>query len=359
MFVALQAGDGTRVTSLAAEWSDRVEELRECARSGALVCPGCRQPLWLRTGEHRRRHFAHRQHADCPMSKRSAEVLETQAQLYEWLESKFPGSVQMDMPLEVPDGPSTADLLVQPDATRTFGYWVFDRQQRHREGWLALRASKTAQVHIVHTESTLSWQSSSELVLTASQRDFIDASDFDRAAESSGGHLHFFDSGAGLLRIFRGLHCEHAPNVYGWTALREGALAEARISPKSGEIVFAADVAARDARRRQMEARAAMRPARLPMRRRQGASPAPSPVSFLSAPPDDRVEPEPAAPLSEVLRESGPPRLTLNEPLTCEVCGVRTTEWVTAAPSAGTCVCRGCIPAHLRRTGGTPPTNDA
>ncbi len=39
----------------------------------------------------------------------------------------------------------------------------------------------------------------------------------------------------------RGLWCVHEPNLYRWEALRQAALSEARISPKSGDLVLAPD----------------------------------------------------------------------------------------------------------------------
>ena len=76
MFAAQRISDRSRVTSISSQWDDNEEVLRELARSGELVCPGCEQLLWLRTGEVRRRHFAHRDLSECPIGKQSPEVLE-------------------------------------------------------------------------------------------------------------------------------------------------------------------------------------------------------------------------------------------------------------------------------------------
>lgn len=69
MFVALHTANGSRVTSIASDWDDRLRALRELAANGQLVCPGCKQLLWLRISRKRRRHFAHRHLADCPLAR--------------------------------------------------------------------------------------------------------------------------------------------------------------------------------------------------------------------------------------------------------------------------------------------------
>ena len=46
MFVALKAKNRSRVTSIAPQWDDRLNALRELTNTGQLICPGCEQPLW-------------------------------------------------------------------------------------------------------------------------------------------------------------------------------------------------------------------------------------------------------------------------------------------------------------------------
>jgi len=137
MFVALRTTDRSRVTSLDVRWDFRLDALRELAASGRLVCQGCEQKFWLRTGVKRRRHFAHRQLADCPLAHQSPELLEVKAQLYQWLRSKYPGEVHLDMAIGVPGWEKCIDLLVEAAQGRKFGYWAFDRQQRARDEFLA------------------------------------------------------------------------------------------------------------------------------------------------------------------------------------------------------------------------------
>ena len=130
MFVAKDKETGARVTSLDPVWRSRDDALRALANSGQVVFPGCAQTLRFRVGNFRRPHFAHRKLSECPLSRQSPEVLEAKAQLYEWLCSNYPGKVEMDVNLNVPEWECPADLVVRPDDKKVFSYWVFDRTPR-------------------------------------------------------------------------------------------------------------------------------------------------------------------------------------------------------------------------------------
>lgn len=323
MFVAINLKNRSRVTSIAAQWNNRLELLRELTDSGQLICPGCEQLLWLRIGQKRRRHFAHRRLADCPLENQSAEVLEAKAQLYEWLESKYPGHVHIDMAIGVPGWVKPMDLLVEPEPDRKFGYWVFDRQQRSRFDLLAYRRLPGVNVHFIHTESTLTIKPEAGIVLTASQREFITGSDFDRAvAWRDRGHLYFILGEESKLCIYRGLHCVHKPNVYQWAVERSRPLSEALINPRTGEIVFPEDVEARDERQRQLAE------AHTDQHKTSPACHAGAGVTNQS-------------PVTEPKPSTQP--MNLNGPFRCEDCGVETFDWSISTPSAGTCVCRNCL----------------
>jgi hypothetical protein len=359
MFVALRISDRSRVTSLAAQWDNRLNELRELAASGQLMCPGCEQLLWFRIGINRRRHFAHRHLADCPLAHQSAELLEAKAQLFKWLETKYGGRVQLEAAVGVPGRDKPADLLVEPQTGRKFAYWVFDRQQRSREDLLAYQRLPGVHVHFIHTQSTRVMHSSTEIALTASQRDFMRTSEYDRFLGYGGcGHLHFLDGENSKLRIYRGLVCVHEPNLFGWEALREDLLSAARISPKTGEMVLPEDVAARDKWRQKLEAERvrkaqeeerARRTQEEEQARREPPpkpplAPEPAPVPALTA----EVQPR-RSESTAVVEKPAAPSLKLNGPFRCEDCGVETMNWSSATPSAGTCVCRSCTRKRHQR----------
>lgn len=341
MFVALNIRRKTRVTSIAPEWDNAEEVLRQSAADGELVCPGCKQLLWLRTGTTRRRHFAHRSLADCPLAHQSAEVLEVKAQLYQWLEIKYPGKASLDVTLKAGGCDRNIDLLVEREKGRKSAYWVFDRQQRDRDEFFACHEVKGLSLHFVHTASTLKLQDQESVLLTASQRDFIAVSGFDSGVERPGfGHLHFVDAEHSTLSIYRGLYCAHRPNVYRFAVLRTGLLNSALISPATGEIVFAEDVEARKAWRERQTARHSVTEPPKP-----ACPPAPVPVD-----PEIHVEP---------IKRTEEPSWNMNGPFRCEDCGTVTMDWSQATPSAGTCICRSCSKNRWVKARSEPPKGSA
>lgn len=62
------------MVSLDPVWDGQIEILRGWGRAKRLVCPVCRQAVLLRAGEIMRRHFAHKDLIQCPLSHESAEV---------------------------------------------------------------------------------------------------------------------------------------------------------------------------------------------------------------------------------------------------------------------------------------------
>jgi hypothetical protein len=323
MFTSLNVSDRSRVTSIAAQWDGREEDLRELARSGQLVCPGCEQLLWLRTGDVRRRHFAHRDLSECQLGKQSSEVLEAKAQLFTWLETVFPGRVQIDMELNTPGIGHVPDLVVETEDGPPFTYWIFDRQIRNRDGYPKPRENKTERTHYIHTESTWKLEPEKGTVLSASQRHFISYSTFDLALDRPGiGHLHFFSTTDSTLRIYRGLRCIHGPALHDWEELREGSLASALVCPKSGELIFGEDVTAVEQ-----------------IQQNPGRS---RPIHSRRSPAKIRHESHESESASKAAELAN----YLNRTLRCEECGVETKRWSSANPSNGTCVCKEC--SHKR-----------
>jgi hypothetical protein len=108
-------------------------------------------------------------------------------------------------------------------------------------------------------------------------------------------------------------------------------LSEAKISPNTGEIVFAEDVAARREHRQKLQQHKAT-----DFAARSRAS------SALQGDPPSAGEVR-TAENSVDEQEPTAPRLNLNGPFRCEDCGIETMDWSEATPSAGTCVCRRCL----------------
>lgn len=320
MFTALQIPDKSRVISISSCWDGHEDELRELARSGQLACPGCGQSLWFRTGEVRRRHFAHRDMTECKFGKQSPELLEAKAQIFTWFESKFPGRVQMDQDLGSAGPGHPADLVVTMEDGRRFIYWIFDREMRDRSRYRLEGEDKLTRVHHFHTESTLRPGPDGGILLNASQREFISSGDFDHALQSPRlGHLHFFLGSESQLHVYRGLHCLHPPLLHQWAELRAGPLQNALVCPESGEIIFPDDVAAREEYQRGLarnpQSKFASRRATRMSRRDADATKVARGAALVDA-------------YSRALR--------------CEDCGAETKNWSQAKFSDGTCVCKEC-----------------
>ncbi len=300
-----------------------MEVLREWTSAGVLICPGCEQLLRLRVGQKRRRHFAHRTLKDCPLARKSPEVLEAQFLLYQWLDAKYPGKVELDMVLSEAAWPVIPDIQVKLDSERKLALWIFDRQQKNRFRLIDCQDLSGVRAHFVHTQSTLKLHSEDEVALTASQRDFEFCSDFDRSVDWGGrGHLHFLDNVEGKMRVFRGLRCVHSPNLFGWKLQREFLVADAELHLASGEIVCTQDLAAlkewgEKTAREATEMNVPAKSQSLPIYKWQ-----------------ETVEKAESSPQESVISFVGPFR--------CEDCGDVTSDWTSSKPGAGTCVCRRC-----------------
>lgn len=254
-------------------------------------------------------------------------------------------------------------------AAAPFCTGVFDRQRRDRDRFLHVPKGGRAHVHYLHTSAALHLAEVDELALTASQRDFMAVSDFDRATGAPhDGHLHFILPDKGMVRVYRGLRCVHAPQRYSWHETDEAAWSEAKINPADGEIVLASDVPrwcawkkaekAERQRREQAEADRERRAAEAERLRAESAqreaerarlrtvacqlpdSPLQAlyPVSRDTARGSGVREPDARAADGSAVKPSHP----LAQSLRCEDCGSETTDWAVATPKTGTCVCRAC-----------------
>ena len=365
MFVAKDIKTGDQITSLNPVWGSRFEELRSWANSERLVCSGCAQTLRFRIGSHRRPHFAHRVLSECPLSRQSAEVLEAKAQLYEWLCTQYPAKVEMDVDLHVPEWERTADLVVRLDDGKVFSYWVFDHTPRNRSP-LCRYVSRNESAHVLYTESARKLSDQGDtLLLPAALRDFIRQSLFDERHKS--GHLYFLDTEHHQVLIYRGLDCEHSPNRYSWDLLHELDWTACKISPRTGEIVAAGEterkpklspvyVVREDAATLQISAPPRERSTTLadlakaaqadnPPRRESPAPPRERSITLADlakgARADNPPRREPPAPSKE--RTQSMTTVDWDKrPLVCELCGRSTTDYISAQPGLGICICREC-----------------
>ena len=334
MFVAINTETNGRVTSLDSAWLKRCDELRDMANSGRIACPECDQLLRFRAGMTRRPHFAHRTLSDCPLSRHSSEFLEAQAQLYDWLCTKYPGKVELDIDQGIPGWESPAALVVCLDASKSFAYWIFDKAPRNRSAlaW-HVRRNDTAHVLFMVSSEKLN-DDHDELLLSAAQRDFVRKSFFDNDIHL--GHLHYLDTGRHQVKIYRNLDCVHSPNCFAWSVDHVLDWQQCKISPRTGEIV------AEDDREREAEHYAPVAERALPYETH------PIRAKFAPSSPNTQT---PAHRMDQPLRSPVrplKPRLEptssdwLNRPLTCTECGKIATNYPSCKPSEGTCVCYDC-----------------
>ena len=369
-------------------WCRCPDELREWAREGRLVCHGCREPTWFRTGDKRRPHFAHRSKSDCPLGQQSLEVLEAKALVFEWLRAKQRKKdgvlIQVDMDEPVPGREDLrADVMARTHKELVFAYWFFDRRQRARENWLQLR-TETLRPHFIHLTSTLKLPGPRAIELTASQRDFITCpSRYDPCVGGNDGdHLTFLDPDTGQVSIYRRLFCDHPPALFRWGVLRQTPLADALLCPNTGEIVAEADTdallehARKEKERLQREAEQLQRQAEERLRTEERLRAAGAERQRAEAEWIERkrlhgsrlrahqllAQPEPEAPGFASLAEAGSsayskqpasppasdePLMSLNRPYRCRHCGNMAKEWQSLDLKRNECVCRDCF---LRRS---------
>jgi hypothetical protein len=163
-----------------------LDALRERGRADRLVCPECRHPVRVRSGEFRTTHFAHKHLDNCPSSRVPPEVLEARAALYRWLETKFRGRVTIEKAVDVPDIPRPVDCWVEHDG-RTFAYWISEGGIRSVEARAAIAAlaseEQARSLNVVVLAKALRWHGSQpgHVLLSPTEREFMRASKYDRA----------------------------------------------------------------------------------------------------------------------------------------------------------------------------------
>jgi len=239
MYKALDIRTDTEVVILDPKWLRVINQLRELDRQDFLVCQGCRQPVRVRAGIHRREHFAHKHLENCDYADESTILRNARAVLYEWLTSKFGEKVVIEKKVEGVFRP--IDCWVEQDS-KVFAYWIFDS---------TLKPDKRNMLHQIAQRTGLhfNWVFASEisrteqdepdnLVLSTTEREFIQKSSYDLlvAKRYSQGSLHYLDSENRKLTTYRGLSLYHEPQIYkGMRLVSE--LDRVKISPKNGEFV--------------------------------------------------------------------------------------------------------------------------
>ena len=246
MYKALDVRDNTEVVILDQKWLQSISELRELDHHDFLVCQGCKQPVRVRAGEQRRKHFAHKHLENCDYGEESSILRNYRAVLYEWLVSKFGENVTIEKKIDEINLFRPIDCWVKQDST-VFAYWIFDSRLKSEK-------RDTLQDHLAKLGIHVNWvfalemlrteqDHSDMLILSTTEREFIQDSKYD-ATFSNGypttGSLHYLDIENHKLLTFRGLSLYHKPQIYkGYNLTSE--LEKVLVSPKNGEFVHSGE----------------------------------------------------------------------------------------------------------------------
>jgi hypothetical protein len=240
MFKAIDTRHENEIVILDPEWEMEIERLRTWGRKNHLVCPGCRQPVRVRAGQHRIRHFAHKHLGKCKYGHASRAVLEAKALLYQWLREKFGQQVELDKELKSEHLKRPVDCWVA-SPNGTFAYWIIG-SQIHPDDRLALQDAFEylgVSVHWVFLRQMLREDEDREnhVHLNTTEREFIQKSRYDEPYRFwAKGSLHYLDAEAQNLVTFRGLVLVHEPQMYRGHKVKSN-LSDLLISPKTGEFV--------------------------------------------------------------------------------------------------------------------------
>lgn len=396
----LTAWDKARETTLALPDYERdaaLAEVRARTREGELVCPTCRQPLWVHAGEVLIPHFAHRSLSNCPHGRVSEAVLGARRLLYRFFQARIesgrlpaqillepviaglPKNVRVDLLLRRAGKPAVNVVLLErglkPDVRAQLRGYLSRKGGVFRPVFLRAR--------LLQPEDEPGF-----FLLDTTQREFRLCSAYDLLPPEQGlepGTLHFVDPAAEEWTTLRGASLAHGPQVFGARQVRVSQVEQLLWSEGHAEWVHAGEAEAlrkfrqaievrkrrqaEERRRADEERRAAERQRQIERRplaeqRRQAEArramersvsvaphlpPAEPPLKPVRPPPAPRptsIECPPAPVVAP--KEPEPLPGWISGGLICVGCGQRTTAWQNAAPGQDQCVCRTCFAAGVR-----------
>ena len=244
MFKAIDKTTGAEIIILDDQWEELLDQLRVLGRDNVLLCQECRQPVRVKAGAYKRRHFAHKHLADCPLQSESPEVLRARALLYRWLVGKFREGVTLEKKLEGSNLKRPVDCWVVTPKGRKVAFWIVWSQVRPKErehlcAALGRRADDAHWVflrHLLHEDV----ESQESYHLTTTEREFMRHSVYDVPHSPGewceGATLHYLNHETEDLTTLRGLHLIHEPQLYEGRR-QDGPLGEVLASPRTGEFV--------------------------------------------------------------------------------------------------------------------------
>lgn len=355
MFKAINLTDATEVIILDPAWSGRVEDLRTLSHGDQLVCQGCRQPVRVRAGAIKQRHFAHKHLRDCSYGHDSPLLLKLRALLYTRLVAEFGPAVTLEKQIDGVNLPRPVDCWVQREAGDV-AYWIVEAALRPqaRDAVSAALVGTGARVHWLFASVMLRLLEDDEKAvnLTTTERELTVTTPFDTELEGAyyinGGTLHYLNPETSELTTFRSLHLIHAPQVYRGRVL-VSPFFEVLVARKTGEFAHEGErerlhqLQEEKARLEQLEAQ---RREEERLRAEQGRAASPPAVWWS---PGSSTEPSSTASLHVAPRSQ--PNSDIEDRLaafsrskegTCVFCGEKTSSWWWYDGKTGECKCGNC-----------------
>lgn len=220
MYKALHTKTNEEIIILSPAWRKKLDQLREMDHEDLLVCQGCRQPLRVKAGEHKRPHFAHKHLEACSYGTESVELLNARAVLYAWLEQQFAEAVSVEKELPGAALPRPVDCWVEAE-NGPYAYWIIEAgiKLAPREAIKAAFAAGAVKMHWVFLVKMLNEEKKEyqSVLLTPTERAFMQTTPFDEmesGAGEPGFTLHYLDVEEEGLTTYRGLTLFHRPNWY-------------------------------------------------------------------------------------------------------------------------------------------------
>ena len=224
----------------------------------------------------------------------------------------------------LPDG-TRVDLILRRELKKSVAIVLLDTGLKPDLRW-ALRSAVRQQGLIfrpVFLISTLKPKTDDAgvFLLNPTQRDLMHKSLFGLAEGDYGMRdaLHFVDYRRAVWTSLRGLHLDHAPQVYGTESVHHSSMGDLLWSESQAEWTHSGEPRAKK------------------------APPPPSPPAFTPLPQrgsSSRVRPPMPAPQPQPVYE---PPAWITSGLVCIGCQVRTNDWQTATPGEDRCVCKACF----------------
>jgi Competence protein CoiA-like family len=312
-----------------------LDEVRELARAGILLCPACRALLWLRAGQKRCAHFAHRTLADCPQVHVSLPILECRRLLYRFFQEriqsgKLPGRVELEPAVTgLPNG-TKVDLIVRRTQRPAVAIVLLEGglKPEARDALKSTLATCGFIFRPVFLASTLKQSTDELFLLTTTQRAFKHHSVFGRRSHDEAGtdaSLHFLDPANQRWTSLRGLFLRHLPQAYHAHSVRISTMNELLWSEGEAEWTHPDEPRLSGASEKSQSERSVVVQAGFQTTTTAVAEPV---LDYAKVP------------------EETPSWLTTG--LLCLGCGQTTIVWQKADLGAGTCVCKSCFEKGVR-----------